>query len=293
MQPAPPPLFDRSLLRRRRRRALADPAFPDFLHRLAADEIAYRLAAVARGFERAAFVGPAAPAALALLRASGKFGRLHVLDEVEGDWTDAVGDAETLPFAAASLDAILMSLGLELANDLPGALIQARRALKPDGLLLAVLLGGDTLLELRQSWYAAETATRGGVTPRVVPFADLRDLGGLLQRAGFALPVADVDRHAVRYPDALALMRELKAMGLANPLAERSREPVTRSLLARAAADYAARWSDPDGRVRATFELVTLTAWAPADSQPRPLKPGGAEARLADALGARERKLPR
>jgi hypothetical protein len=168
-----------------------------------------------------------------------------------------------------------------------------RRALKPDGLLLAVLLGGDTLTELRQAWVAAESEISGGVSPRVAPFADVRELGGLLQRAGFALPVADSDRLTVRYPSALALMRELKSMGLANPLAARSRRPVTRSLLARAAQAYEDRFSDSDGRIHATFELVTLTAWSRSQSQPQPLRPGTAQARLAQALGTVEHKLKR
>lgn len=286
-----PPLFDRALLRARRARATARPGFPDFLHRLAAEEIAFRLSAMTRPFEHSAVVGPCPPAVAATLAAAPNLSRLAILDEAPSPAAQAVGEPDALPFASGSLDAILCPLGLELANDLPGALVQMRRALKPDGLLLAVLLGGGTLGELRQSWYAAESALGGGVSPRVAPFGDVRDLGGLLQRAGFALPVADSDRHTVRYPDALALMRDLKAMGLANPLAQRSRVPVTRTLLAQAAADYAARWSDADGRVRATFELVTLTAWAPADSQPKPLKPGSAAARLADALGTAEGKL--
>ncbi len=287
----PEPLFDRRLVRGRRRRALADPAFPDFLHRLAIEEIGYRLQAIARSFPLAAVFGAAPPVVREFLSRVAKLKRIVFVDEFSFEALDAVASVETLPFAPESLDAILLPLGLELANDLAGALVQMRRALKPDGLLLAVLLGGDTLSELRQSWYAAEAEVQGGVTPRVVPFADVRDLGGLLQRAGFALPVADVDRHTVRYADALALMRDLKAMGLSNPLAERSRAPVTATLLARAAEDYAARFSDADGRVRSTFELVTLTAWAPSDTQQKPLKPGSAASRLADALGTVERKL--
>lgn len=291
-----PLIFDRALLRRRRGRALEHPQFPDFLHRAAAEEIGHRLDLTLRSFARALVLGAAAGPLAWVLRESGKFG--HV---VAADWTargpagpvDVVLDEEALPLAPSSLDAVICGPGLEFVNDLPGALVQAARALKPDGLFLAVLFGGDTLWELREAWFAAEAEIAGGVSPRVAPFADVRELGGLLQRAGLALPVADVDRLTVRYPSGLAVMAELKAMGLANALAARRRRPVTRRLLARAAAIYEARFCDPDGRVRATFDLVALTAWAPAETQQKPLKPGSAGARLADALGTREHKLKR
>jgi SAM-dependent methyltransferase len=290
---SPEPLFDRSLLRKRRARAVADARFPDFLHRAVADDLAERLSLMRRRFDAALLLGAAAPHVAERLGRSASIGSLILADEISAPARplDLRLDAEALPFAPASLDAILAPLGLELANDLPGVLVQMRRALKPDGLLLATVLAGSTLSELRQAWIVAEGDITGGASPRVAPFADVRDLGGLLQRAGFALPVADADRLTVRYPDALALMRDLKAMGLANPLAARSRRPITRALLARAAAVYEEAFADGDGRVRATFELVTLTAWAPADSQPKPLRPGSAKARLADALGTVERKL--
>lgn len=287
-----PEIFDRTLLRRRRRLALGSSAFPDFLHRLAAEEIAFRLGAMTRTFERAVVFGAAVPAVREAL-AGTKLRNPVMADSIEAPGVGLVADPEAVPFAAGALDAAIVCLGLEVANDLPGTLVQLRRALKPDGLLLAVMLGGNTLVELRKSWLAAEADTTGGVTPRIAPFADVRELGGLLQRAGLALPVADLDRHTVRYPDALSLMRELKALGLSNPLLERSRRPVARTLLAQAAADYHARWEDADGRVRATFELVTLTAWAPSEGQQKPLRPGSAAARLADALGTEERKLER
>ncbi|MGE0210397.1 MAG: methyltransferase domain-containing protein [Parvibaculaceae bacterium] len=287
-----PAIFDRALLRRRKATALAGHAFPDFLHRLAAEEIAFRLGTMTRTFGRTAVFG-AAVAPVREVLAGSRIGEPILADGVEVPGLDLVADLEMPPFAAESLDAVVICLGLEDVNDLPGALTQFRRALKPDGLFLAVMLGGETLGELRQSWLAAETEITGGVTPRVAPFADMRDLGSLLQRAGLALPVADVDRHVARYPDALALMRELKAMGLANPLTQRARTPVTPALLARAAAEYHARFADTDGRVRATFELVTLTAWAPSDTQQKPLRPGSAKARLAEALGTEERKLRR
>jgi SAM-dependent methyltransferase len=196
-----------------------------------------------------------------------------------------------LPFAPASLDLVVSGLSLHLVNDLPGTLVQIRRALKPDGFLLAALLGGRTLFELREAWLMAEVELSGGASPRVAPFADVRDLGGLLQRAGFALPVVDSDIVTVTYADPLALMREIKEMGASNMLSERRRVPVTRTLLLRAAEIYAERFGLPNGRVSATFEILTLTAWAPHESQQKPLKPGSAQSRLADALGVPERKL--
>jgi NADH dehydrogenase [ubiquinone] 1 alpha subcomplex assembly factor 5 len=179
-------------------------------------------------------------------------------------------------------------LRLQLVNDLPGALVQIRRALKPDGLLLAALLGGNTLVELRTALLAAEEELEGGVSPRVAPFADVRDLGALLQRAGFALPVVDSDTVTVTYADPLALMRELKAMGAGNALVARKRLPLRRATLMRAVAIYRDRFGLPGGRVPATFEIVTLTGWAPHESQQKPLQPGSARTRLADALGTRE-----
>jgi hypothetical protein len=167
-------------------------------------------------------------------------------------------------------------------------LVQIRRALKPDGLFLAALLAGATLTELRQSFAAAESEIEGGVSPRVAPFADLRDLGALMQRAGFALPVADADRLTARYDSALALMRDLRRMGATNALVERRRTPLRRATLMRMAEIYAGRFADADGRVRATFEIVWLSGWAPHPSQQQPLKPGTAKTRLADALGTRE-----
>ena len=180
---------------------------------------------------------------------------------------------------------------LQTFNDVPGALIQMRRALKPDGLLLACLFAGDTLTELRQSWLAAETVVAGGVSPRVAPMIDMRELGGLLQRAGLALPVADLDRTIVRYADAIGLIHEIRELGLSNNLHGRSRKPVTRGLLGAAVNTYQNNFADADGRVRATVEVAWLTGWAPHESQQQPLKPGSAKARLADALKVDEKKL--
>ncbi len=193
-----------------------------------------------------------------------------------------------MPFAPASLDLVVSGLALHHVNDLPGSLVQIRRALKPDGLFLAALLGGETLKELREAWLIAEDEVSGGASPRVAPFADVRDLGGLLQRAGFALPVADTDVVRVTYASPLDLMREIKAMGASNVLTARRRVPVTRTLLFRAAEVYAERFALADGRIPATFEIITLTAWVPHESQQKPLQPGSAKARLADALGVME-----
>jgi SAM-dependent methyltransferase len=202
---------------------------------------------------------------------------------------DAVADEERLPLAPESIDLAVSVLALHFANDLPGALAQVRRALRPDGLFLAAVLGGETLTELRQSLAEAEVEITGGAAPRVAPFAELRTLGGLLQRTGFALPVIDQDRVIVRYANALELMRDLRGMGATSVLHERSRRPVRRSVLFRAAEIYRQRFADPDGRICTTFDVVSLSGWAPHESQQQPLKPGSARTRLADALGARER----
>jgi hypothetical protein len=183
---------------------------------------------------------------------------------------------------------VIAGPGLELLNDLPGALVQMRRVLKPDGLLLAVLLAGETLSELRQAWLVAESELSGGVTPRVAPFADVRDPGGLLQRARFALPVVDSDTVTVTYASPLALMLELRAMAATSVLSDRRKVPLRRATLARAIEVYTERFGLPGGRVPATFEIITLTGWAPHESQQRPLRPGSARARLADALGTQE-----
>ncbi len=197
-------------------------------------------------------------------------------------------DEEALPFRAGALDLVVSALALQFVNDLPGALVQIRRALKPDGLLLAALVGGDTLVELRQAMAEAEAEIEDGVSPRVAPFVDVRAAGALLQRAGFALPVTDVDRLTVRYASPLALMHDLRRMGATNPLVERSRRPLKRAVLRRMLEVYAERFADADGRIRATFDIVWLSGWVPHESQQQPLAPGSAQQRLADALGTRE-----
>ncbi|MEJ1969826.1 MAG: methyltransferase domain-containing protein [Rhizomicrobium sp.] len=255
-QGPPPRIFDAKALTMHRARA-ARRGGDGFLAAEAAEGLAARLAGVVRPFERRMKL---------------------VLDQ-----------DECVAGAPDSLDLLTSVLTLHAVNDLPGVLLQARRLLKPDGLFLAALFGGETLTELRQSLAAAEIETLGGISPRVAPFADVRDLGGLLQRAGFALPVADVERTVVRYSDLFSLVRDLRAMGETNALTERSRKPVTRATLAATMAQYAQRFADSDGRLRATFDIVYLTGWAPHESQQQPLKPGSARSRLADALGTKER----
>ncbi|MEA2874244.1 MAG: hypothetical protein QOH67_4220 [Hyphomicrobiales bacterium] len=283
--PPNPIVFDRALLRRRRERARALGAETFLIERVAAD-LAERLGAVLRQFDVAADLGTPADAVREALAGNAAIGRLIAASPLPDG--DIVADEEALPFREGSLDLVVSALALQFVNDLPGALIQIRRALKPDGLFLAALLGGDTLTELRQSFAAAEAEIEGGVSPRVAPFADVREMGALLQRAGFALPVTDVERLTVRYSSPLILMGELRRMGATNVLTQRRRTPLRRATLKRTADIYARRFADPDGKVRATFEIVWLSGWAPHESQQKPLRPGSAQARLADALGVRE-----
>jgi SAM-dependent methyltransferase len=283
-----PVIFDRPLLRARRRRAAAlAPA--DFLLARVADDLAERLSSVVRRFDLAADIGTPGEHLRQRLAASGKVGALVAADPLATGAPLAIAaDEEALPFGEASLDLVVSALALHFVNDLPGTLIQIRRALKPDALFLAALLGGETLTELRQAFAEAETEMEGGVSPRVAPFPDLRDLGALLQRAGFALPVADTERLTVRYATVFSLMHDLRRMGATNALIERRRVPLRRATLMRMTEIYARRFSDPDGRLRATFEIVWLSGWAPDPSQQKPLRPGSAKMRLADVLGAKE-----
>lgn len=285
-----PAIFDRNLLRTRQQRARTLGPETFLLDRVAG-ELGERLGAVMREFERAVDLGTPTDAVRRVLAESGKIGAIIAAAPVaEGDvaFPHVAADEEALPFANGSLDLIVSALALQFVNDLPGTLIQARRALKADGLLLAALFGGDTLAELREAFAAAESEVEGGLSPRVAPFADVRELGGLLQRAGFALPVVDSDRLTVRYDSVFALMHDLRRMGATNILAERRRTPLKRATLRRLAGIYAERFADADGRLRATFEIVWLSGWAPHESQQKPLKPGSAARRLADALGAQE-----
>jgi SAM-dependent methyltransferase len=290
----PPRLFDRALHRQRLTRAAG--RYAGFLKRRAAEDIVERLEAIRRDFPVAVDLGArdgAFARALAVSDAAAKVGLL-----VETDLSEAmlagrpgvrlVADEEQLPFAPQSLDLVVSSLALHWTNDLVGALIQIRQALRPDGLFIGAILGGATLTELRTALTEAELELRGGAGPRVSPFADAYDAAGLLQRAGFALPVTDVDRVSVRYDHALALMADLRAMGETSVLVEGAGRPLTRALVARAAELYAERFAQADGRIPATFEILTLTGWSPHESQPQPLRPGSAKARLADALGTTE-----
>lgn len=282
-------IFDEALIARNRENAMKrfSPG-SDFLLSITAEEFGDRLSLTERRFEKAVELfganGLAAKAALAT-------GKVDHMRRIETDPafaadTDTVELAafESVPLAPESTNLILAPLSLHLTNDTPGMLIQMRRALKPDGLLLAAIPGSGTLSELREVLLAAETELYGGASPRVIPFADIRDVGGLLQRAGFALPVIDEESYTVRYDHIFALMRDLKAMGMANPLLGRSRRPVSRRFFLRAAEIYAERFADADGRIRASFSVIYLSGWAPHESQQKPLKPGSAKMRLVDAL---------
>ncbi len=282
-------IFDEELLASRRERAMAnriDKA--DFLLNLAAGEMAERLAVVERQFPLAVELhggtGIAAQKAMAT-------GKIEIIQRAETSERFANAGEQFLsaalddvPVEPASVNLVLSPMALHVVNDLPGTLVRIRRALKPDGLFLAAIPGSGTLAELRDVLLAAEAELTGGASPRVIPFADVRDIGGLLQRAGFALPVVDAETYTVRYDSLFPLMRDLRAMGMANPLKGRSRKPLGRSFFLRAAEIYAERYSDPDGRIRATFSIIYVSGWAPHESQQRPLKPGSAKVRLADAL---------
>ena len=281
------PLFDRRLLRQRRSRAVATLDGHDFLIAEAATRLAERVGEARRHFATAVELG-CRTGVLARHLPMQTIGRLIQTDlspgMVAAAGGDLVADEEALPFADGSLDLVLSCWNLHWVNDLPGALIQIRRALKPDGLFLAVLPGGDTLAELRTAWLMAESALADGAGPRVSPFAGLQDLAGLLQRAGFALPMADLDRLTVTYDDPDKLHGDLRGMGEANALSARP-GAVTRTLRRAVSAAYRAQNADPSGRVAATFDMMFLTGWAPAPGQPKPLAPGSGKTSLADLLG--------
>jgi SAM-dependent methyltransferase len=271
---AAPILFDRALLRARQERALKQGPATFLLDRVVED-MEERLAAVKRDFADVADIWTPSDALRKPLRDRFKsFSHIDLQDAAQ----------EVLPFRPEQLDLAISALAFQFVNDLPGVLAQIRRALKPDGLLLAAMIGGDTLNELRQCFAAAEAELEGGVSPRVAPFADLRDIGSLLQRAGLALPVTDVDRVVVRYASAFALMADLRRMAATNILIERRRTPTRRATMLRMAQIYAKRFADPDGRIRATFDVIWLSGWAPHDSQPKPLRPGSATASLEEAV---------
>ena len=297
----PPEIFDRRALRSHRDRAAAGIDRHDFLFREVGERLLDRLSDIRRGFPLALDLGCRHGLTADLLAGRGGIETL-----VQAEFSPVLAaraarrsqssistatlaaDEEALPFAPGSLDLVLSILNLHWVNDLPGALLQIGHALKPDGLLLAAMIGGDSLKELRESLLQAEMEEEGGVSPRVSPMADVRDIGALLQRAGFALPVVDVDTLTVTYPSALALMHDLRGMGETASDHNRRHGLSRRATLLRAAAVYQERFADGDGRIPATFEVLYLTGWAPHESQPKALRPGSASTRLAEALDSTE-----
>lgn len=291
-----PDIFDRRLFRQRRLNALRKKVSgADFLMKAVSDDLADRLSMISRSFKTGIDLGGHTGHVADMLRQSGKVETVYRGDLFDPDPAlappDFVFDDALPPLKEASVGLIVSALSLQFVNDLPGALIQIRRALEPDGLFLATLPGAETLFELRDVLMRAELELSGGAAPRVGPFTDVRELGSLLQRAGFALPVTDLDRITVRYNSLFDLMNDLRAMGAASALRERSRAPLPKQVFFRAAELYARDHADADGRIRATFALVSLSGWAPHESQQKPLKPGSAKTSLADALKAQEEDL--
>jgi SAM-dependent methyltransferase len=272
-------LFDRQAYRARRTRSTLGAQDVILVEDTAA-QAAQRISAINRRFTHALDLHSRAQAFPSLKPLAASWVRTGGVSEVPS----VVADDEAPPFAEASFDLITSILSLHAVNDLPGTLVQLRRLLKPDGLFLAAMFGGETLKELRVAFAAAEEETIGGASPRVAPFADVRDLGGLLQRAGFALPVADVERTVVRYRDLYRLFADLRALGETNVLADRRSEWLSKRTLAAVVRNYQARFSDGEGRQLATFDIIFLTGWAPHESQQKPQRPGSAQVRLADAL---------
>ena len=282
-------IFDQALVAARRERAFRrQENGASFLIDLVARELAERLSVVERTFDDAVELHGGTGAAAGMASQTGKITHLRRIETSSmfarpgEDLT--VAPLEDVPIEPASVNLVLSPLSLHLLNDIPGTLVRIRRSLKPDGLFMAAIPGAGTLAELRDVLLAAEVELTGGASPRVIPFADVRDIGALLQRAGFALPVVDVETYTVRYDSLFPLMRDIRAMGMANPLVGRSRVPMSRRFFVRAAELYAERYADPDGRIRATFAIIYVSGWAPHESQQQPLKPGSAKMRLADAL---------
>lgn len=281
--------FDRKLLASRRERALKKRvAGADFLLKAVVRDLEDRLAAVNRQFERALDLGGHTGLTSDMLVRIGKIDQVVRADIQSGDFRERgpslVADEESLPFAPDSFDLVVSALVLQWTNDLPGTLLQIRKCLKPDGLFLAVMPGGETLSELREAFLMAEAELTGGISPRVASFSTTQGIGALLQRAGFALPVVDQDKLTVRYDTAFHLMRDLKSMGAANVMKERRRTPTSRAVFFKMAENYMRLFSDKDGRIRATFQMISMSGWTPHESQQKPLKPGTAKASLAEAL---------
>lgn len=292
--------FNRRMRRMRRDRAADKFVAQDFLVKAATRSITERLSEINRDFDTAldlgGHIGGFRDATLEQI--PGKIGQLYQCDQSPrmvaqmANPHRLVADEEVLPFAAASFDLIVSTLSLHMVNDLPGTLLQIRHCLKPDGLFIGAMFGGETLTELRQAFARAEIEQEGGMSPRVAPFTDIRDAGGLLQRAGFTMPVTDYETLTVTYPSAFKLMQELRDMGESNSLTHRHKYFSRRQTLLRAAEIYHDQFSEPDQRIRARFDIIYLTGWSPAPDQPKPLRPGSARMRLADALGTSETVLP-
>lgn len=293
----PPQLFDRVLLKQRKNRAAGEFDDYNFLHARAAEDLIDRVSAVTRDFDTCLVLGGGGAVGRALKKrpdVAGKFGHVIEADLAQGlartsTFKGLVLDEERLPIADESVDIVLSCLSLHWTNDLVGALIQLNRALRPDGFFAGALLGGSTLTELRQSMMAAESELAGGVSARVSPFADTIDMAGLMARAGFAMPVSDVDRVTARYGNSFVLMRDLRKMGETSVLKTRPREPVTKRFFVRTAEIYSEKFAHEDGKIPATFEILHAAGWAPHPDQPKPKRPGSATVRLADALGVDER----
>jgi SAM-dependent methyltransferase len=282
MSAAPPRIFDRLLIARRyaRRQQRGE----DFLTALVNEDLRERLAAITRRFDKALAVGPDAallPSEADTAEGPVKFARLATLAEAPGIMSF---NPQMPVLPGGDYNLVVSLLDLQAIDDVPGYLAAIRRAMRADGLFIGAVLGGASLGELRQAWLAAESGMRGGAVPRVAPMLDVRDAGMLLQRAGFALPVTDIETHELRYADPLALMREIKSLAASNPLLQRSGKPVTRPLLMRAMEEYQRIAGLPDGRVRATIEIDRMSGWTPHQSQQKPLRPGSARARLSDVL---------
>ncbi|HEX6959587.1 MAG TPA: methyltransferase domain-containing protein [Ferrovibrio sp.] len=284
-------VFDRLAKRRQRERAARIGGDHDFLRAAVAERLLDRLDDIRRSFPLALVQGCSADWLWPRLNGRGQIETLISCDSIAGGGLHVVGDEEFLPFAQGKFDLVIALLNLHWVNDLPGSLIQIRRALKPDGLFLGAMFGGATLNELRQAWLAAEAELEGGVSPRISPMAETLDGAALLQRAGFALPVADGERLTVTYGDAFRLMRDLRGMGETNAALGRRKAVTRRATLFRMAELYQQRFADADGRIPATFEIVTLTGWHPHESQQKPLRPGTAAYRLASALDTVEHRL--
>lgn len=287
-----PVIFDSRLIRNNHKRRMG--ALPDhnFLMERAALQLAERLGDITRTFPVAAMSGMrCSENSLNIVKDASGAENFWRMDGALAEGNSVLGEDELLPFAAGSLDLYLSNFTLHTTNDLPGALIQIRRALKPDGLFLAALPGGETLFELRQALQQAEMETKGGLSPRVHPFATKQDMGGLLQRAGFALPVVDSEKITITYDHLFALMTDLRGMGGGNTLLARHKTNPGKAFFQRAAEIYARDFSEEGGRIEATIEIIYMIGWAPHESQPKPLRPGSAKTRLAEALGVKETKI--